>query len=46
MNRILSLLLVVASSLNLFAQDIQSAVATRLFYFDNNAIVDSSAEVP
>ncbi len=44
MNRILSLLLVVASSLNLFAQDIQSAVATRLFYFDNNAIVDSSAE--
>jgi hypothetical protein len=44
MNRIFFSLVVLASTLNVFAQDIQSAVATRMLYFENNALVDSSAE--
>ena len=44
MIRIVSIFLGVLLSANLFAQDIQSAVATRMLYFDNNALVDSSAE--
>jgi hypothetical protein len=44
MIRIVSIFLGVLCCATAFAQDIQSAVATRMLYFDNNALVDTSAE--
>jgi hypothetical protein len=44
MNRIFTVLILLFLTRTSFAQDIQSAVATRKFHFENNSLVDSTSE--